>query len=371
MVKQVLFFFSMTLFGATFTYAKKISPVQEQQQLPSTQQYMVANKDTVHSDSDTVDLNIPKLPEGKEQFKNLFTNKTSSSSPLLKPELNPLIISFVDEYMAKNSASLEDMKLWAKPVFDMMDGILETHGIPKEMKYLAVIESRLNTSAVSWAGAVGPWQFMPATARGYGLIVNSKYDERKNIVKSTYAACKYLNYLYELYGDWLLVIAAYNGGPGRVNSAIKKTGSKNFWELQYNLPTESRNHVKKYIATHYIMEGSGSITTVPKFEADLLLAGGYKPDMTNSPQELHKGTLVQQISGRFVSQAIIKKIEIEAVLFNKLNPQFDTRMAAIGKYSLRLPEEKMYAFLERKNDIIVESVQMILDPNYNNVVSMK
>ena len=126
--------------------------------------------------------------------------------------------------------------------------------MPKELKYLAVIESDLKSTALSPKGARGPWQFMPYTARGFGLVVNQNEDDRTDYFKSTNAAAKYLLSLYKDLKDWLLVIAAYNGGEGRVYSAIKKSGSHNFWKLQYYLPEESRNHVKKFIATHYIME---------------------------------------------------------------------------------------------------------------------
>jgi len=123
------------------------------------------------------------------------------------------------------------MKDWGRGYFDMMDGILAKHGLPKELKYLAVIESQLKSHAISWAGAVGPWQLMPSTARKLGLKVGSKVDERRDIYKSTQAACRYLTNLYSIYGDWLLVIAAYNGGPGKVNAAIKRSGSTDFWTL--------------------------------------------------------------------------------------------------------------------------------------------
>src|SRR4029079_14064440 len=130
--------------------------------------------------------------------------------------------------------------------------------LPKELKYLAVIESDLKSNALSHAGARGPWQFMSYTAKDYGLQVNKFIDDRTDYYKSTNAAAKYLLSLYKDLKDWLLVIAAYNGGPGRVYSAIKKSGSRNFWNMQYFLPEESRNHVKKFIATHYIMETGSS-----------------------------------------------------------------------------------------------------------------
>ena len=119
-----------------------------------------------------------------------------------------------------------------------------------------------------------------------GLKVNQYRDERTDYHKSTTAAAKYLKELFSIYGDWLLVIAAYNGGVGNVNSAIRKSHSRNFWDLQYYLPTESRNHVKKFIATHYIMEGDGGITTITKDEADNAILSSASGKNSLSQEEL-------------------------------------------------------------------------------------
>jgi membrane-bound lytic murein transglycosylase D len=148
----------------------------------------------------------------------------------------------------------------------MIDSVFRKYDLPVELKYLAVIESELNPKATSRVGAVGPWQFMPGTAKVLGLKISRKYDERTNFKKSTKAAAIYLRDLYSTYGDWLLVLAAYNCGPAPVNSAIRKSGSRNFWKLQYFLPAESRKHVKKFIATHYYFEGTGSVVTHTKTE---------------------------------------------------------------------------------------------------------
>jgi membrane-bound lytic murein transglycosylase D len=237
----------------------------------------------------------------------------------------------------------------------MMDEVLTRHGLPKELKYLAVIESFLKPNARSWAGAVGPWQFMPATARLMGLKVSRKLDERRDVTKSTHAASRYFNTLFELYGDWLLVIAAYNCGSGTVNSAIKKSGTRDFWQLQGYLPLESRNHVKKFIATHYIMEGAGGITTLTKNEASNLL-------VAKSTARLDiPGAKSQMISGRYNSRIIVKHLTMDLETFNKLNPDFDKVIGSTGNYELRLPGEKMDLFLTKKFDILDESVQVLLN----------
>ncbi|RYG47968.1 MAG: hypothetical protein EOO01_14130, partial [Chitinophagaceae bacterium] len=269
-------------------------------------------------------------------------------------------ISFVEDYIDRYGKSMESLRTTGKPYFDMMDDILQEHGLPKELKYLAVIESNLQTNARSWAGAVGPWQFMPATGRNMGLRINRKIDERRNFNKSTHAASRYLANLYQLYGDWLLVIAAYNGGPGKVNAAIKKSGSQDFWALQQYLPAESRNHVKKFIATHYIMEGEGGITTLTKDEAFQLAAN---PTTVNAA--LFADAKAQTITGRYNSTVIVKYLSMDAQAFSKINPDFDRLIASNGRYELHLPAEKMEMFMAKKFAILNECMELLLNPDNN------
>lgn len=183
-----------------------------------------------------------------------------------KISLNKHASKFVKNFLVKEDEALQKAKGRSASYFKMMDGVFSKYGLPLELKYLAVVESDLKTSAVSKVGAKGLWQFMPQTARDLGLKITYKYDERTYAYKSTVAAAKYLKDLYAQFGDWLLVIAAYNSGPGTICSAIKKSGSKNFWALQYYLPEESRGHVKKFIGAHYFFEGQGSMVTLTKTE---------------------------------------------------------------------------------------------------------
>jgi len=183
-----------------------------------------------------------------------------------KVQLNKNAVKFVRNYIQKNNEELIKIKERSGSAFRTMDIVFQKFGLPVELKYLAVIESELKATAVSRVGAAGPWQLMPATARILGLKITSRYDERKQFGKSTKAAALYLRDLYGEFGDWLLVMAAYNCGPGPVYKAIHKSGSHNFWNLQAFLPGESREHVKKFIATHYYFEGQGSVTTLTKAE---------------------------------------------------------------------------------------------------------
>lgn len=180
--------------------------------------------------------------------------------------LNKNISKYVPAYVENNGELLRKIKENNPGNFKIMDSVFTWLGLPVELKYLAIIESELNTKAVSRVGAVGAWQLMPETARLLKLKVTSKNDERKHFYKSTVAAAKYLSYLHTMLGDWLLAIAAYNSGPGTVLKAIKKSGSKNYWKLQYLLPPETRGHVKRFISTHYFYEGQGGVTTLTKAE---------------------------------------------------------------------------------------------------------
>jgi soluble lytic murein transglycosylase-like protein len=201
----------------------------------------------IHSKKNPTKENIEFLNQvNKYGFKNLFSNNTYNSNLSYKAQINPNAELFVQDYMKNHSDYLQKMKQWGLPYFNLIETVLQQYGLPKELKYIAVIESNLSTAATSYKGAGGPWQFMPYTARDFGLRVTKYNDERRDYYKSTHAAARYLLLLYRELHDWLLVMAAYNGGIGRVNSAIKKSRSKNFWNLQYYLPEESRTYVKRY-----------------------------------------------------------------------------------------------------------------------------
>ena len=296
-------------------------------------------------------------------FKNLFSKY--AYNPLLpySSQVNPHAENYMQDYLKNHTNSLIKMKTWGVPYFNLIDNIFAQYGLPRELKYLAVIESNLSTNATSWVGAGGPWQFMPYTARDYGLVVNGSFDERRDYYKSTHAAARYLLTLYRQMHDWLLVIAAYNGGPGRVYSAMKKSGSKNFWALQYYLPEESRNHVKKFIATHYIMEGTNA-DPASAFSSGNEFAGvgvsnPYDNKRTLSTKEIEQAE-TQTVSGKYNSVIIAKNLSLDIALFNRYNPQFDNMLNANGQYKLILPSDKMQLFLATKYQILNECVQVLL-----------
>lgn len=209
-------------------------------------------------------------------FKSHFSDtlKTASfDSSLVKPFLVPKIdlnrqaFKFAKAYVKKEDEFLQKMKLKSPSYFTSIEAVLCRYDVPQQLKYLAIVESELRATAKSRVGAMGLWQLMPVTARELGLKVSGKNDERTHATRSTIAAAKYLKSLHTEFGDWLLVLAAYNSGPGTVLKAIKKAGSRNFWVLQQYLPAESRGHVKRFISIHYFFEGEGSIATQTKAEA--------------------------------------------------------------------------------------------------------
>jgi membrane-bound lytic murein transglycosylase D len=289
---------------------------------------------------------------GVKSIKNL---QDTSLKKINWDDLNPRAVGFVMDYLSIHQARLEKMKTWGNPYFLLIENILRKYNLPISLKYLAVIESNLNSNALSVAGAVGPWQLMPGTARELGLTVNAQQDERVDLYKSTHAAAKFLMQLHKDLGDWLLVIAAYNGGPARMQNIIRKTNSNNFWTIQNYLPAESRNHVKKFIATHYIFEKDGSETTGKKNTS----AGAT---VLTADELNFTDTLV--ISGKYSSLVLSKTLGIDYAQFSRWNPAFDNSVIK-GSYSMRLPKDKLIEFNVKKNQILLESVMLIMQQNIN------
>jgi membrane-bound lytic murein transglycosylase D len=262
-------------------------------------------------------------------------------------EMHPKATSFVQSYIEKEGPGLRKMKTWAKPYFNLYDEILTANGVPVELKYLSVIESHLSSQVVSWAGAAGPWQIMPeeATRLGLKLLPN---DERMDYQKSTQAAATILRELYQKFGDWLLVVAAYNGGAGRLSKAIEKKKTKDFWALQYELPLETRNHVKKFIATHAIFEGV-SMTELDKVQS--------AESATNSNTSLGMERIV--ISGRFNAKTIAIWLKMPLTYLKELNPNMDQQLSAGKSYTLVLPSKEAKIFEASKNQILQASIQSL------------
>jgi len=289
-------------------------------------------------------------------FSTLF-NITSTGN-IDKPfefQLNSKAVSFIQSYMDKQGPALMKMKTWAKPYFNLYDDILIANGIPTQLKYLSVIESHLSSNLTSWAGAVGPWQLMPAEATRLGLKINPN-DERTDYHKSTQAAATLLKELFDKYGDWLLVVAAYNGGAGRVSRAIEKAGTKDFWKIEYDLPLETRNHVKKFIATHYVFEVDDASAFYELYKVK---------NISETKDKKATSILLQtqfqevELSGRYKLGMIANFLNLDQKDLSILNPKFDQIVSSGKKYTLKLPMGSLEKFEARKFDILQASIQSL------------
>jgi membrane-bound lytic murein transglycosylase D len=174
------------------------------------------------------------------------------SSKILTPRFNSVVKGYIQTYTVRYRERTENMLGRSALYFPIFEKYLLENNLPIELRCLPIVESALNPDAVSRAGAVGLWQFMAATAQDFGLRMNSYVDERKDPHSSTLAALEFLSRLYERYGDWSLALAAYNSGPGRVNRAIRRGRSRDFWRIRRYLPRETRNYVPAFIASLYI-----------------------------------------------------------------------------------------------------------------------
>ncbi len=177
---------------------------------------------------------------------------------------NSVVQSYIDLYAVRKREQTSRMLGLAQLYFPVFEEALERHGLPHELKYLAVVESALHPGARSRAAAVGLWQFIVGTGKLYGLRVDSYVDERSDVYKSTEAACRYLKDLHRIFGDWEMALAAYNCGPGNVNKAIRRSGGRmDYWEVYDHLPRETRGYVPAFIAVNYIFEHAADHNLYP------------------------------------------------------------------------------------------------------------
>ncbi len=186
--------------------------------------------------------------------KEVYIERLSRMPTVMEMAYNDIVQQFIDRYSGRLRYSVSYLLGASNFYMPIFEEALETYQLPLELKYLPIIESALNPKAVSRAGATGLWQFMIATGKHYGLEVNSLVDERRDPIKSSYAAARYLRDLYRIFGDWNLVIAAYNCGPETINKAIHRAnGEKDYWKIYPYLPRETRGYVPAFIAANYIM----------------------------------------------------------------------------------------------------------------------
>ncbi|MBC7426033.1 MAG: transglycosylase SLT domain-containing protein [Bacteroidia bacterium] len=209
-----------------------------------------------HSNADKAKANLTQ-DEVNSISEEQFNELSASLGTIISFKLNDAV-RLQMRYMKDPSSGFLRKASDRKDIyFRIFEEVLDKKGLPQEIKYLSVIESALNPNAESWCGAMGLWQFMPATGRMMDLEINNWIDERKDLYKSTEKACDYLQSNYNRFGDWLLAIAAYNCGPGNVSKAITRSGGKRtFWEIKNYLPRETQNYIPKFLATAFLMNFS-------------------------------------------------------------------------------------------------------------------
>lgn len=259
---------------------------------------------------------------------------------------NSVVRSYIEMYTKKRRELVSYILSLGEYYYPMFEEALDRYDLPLELKYLPVIESALNPVAVSRMGATGLWQFMLQTGKLYKLEVNSLVDERRDPYKATEAAARYLNDLYQIYEDWNLVIAAYNCGPGNVNKAIARSGGKrDYWDIYYKLPRETRGYVPAFIAANYVMNYYDEHRICPQESSNDFIA----LDTVHVTDEVH----FKQISA-------VLDIPIDQI--RRYNPQFkrDIIPGNHKSYALVLPTQEVYAFISNKDEIVNHNKSLYL-----------
>ena len=255
-------------------------------------------------------------------------------SPIQLP-YNSIVRGYINRYTDSRYGTISRILGMSQYYFPLIEDELLKEGLPVELRALPIIESALSTTAVSPMGAVGLWQFMPSTGKSYGLEINSLVDERRDPVRSTQAACRYLKDLYAIYNDWSLAIAAYNCGPGNVNKAIARSGGKNFWEIYDYLPRETRGYVPAFIGASYAYAYHRQ--------------HGIEP--TEAPIPLSVDTV--RINKLMHLRQISSTIDLPIETLRQLNPQYklDIIPATTKPYTLVLPQRYVMQYIAHEPEI--------------------
>lgn len=288
-------------------------------------------------------IGTPDVPATDE----VIIQRLHSMPTTIEMPFNQVVRSHIDLYLTRKRPLVETMlglSLFYMPIFEEA---LEREGLPLELRYLPVIESAMDPNAVSRAGATGLWQIMLPTARGLGLEINTLVDERRDPIASSDAAVKYLKQLYGIYNDWSLAIAAYNCGPGNVNKALTRAGAseenpKDYWDIYYYLPSETRGYVPGFIGATYAMTHYGDHGISP--------ALAKRPILTDT---VH-------VCDRLHFQAISQVIDVPVDELRVLNPQYrkDIIPGDVRPYVLRLPSQTVYNYLMYEDSIKSASLAM-------------
>ena len=276
--------------------------------------------------------------------KEVFIDRLKRIPSIIEMPYNEVVQKFIDRYSGRLRHSISYMLGASNFYMPIFEEALETYGLPLELKYLPVIESALNPKAVSRVGATGLWQFMLATGKRYGLEVNTLVDERRDPIKASYAAANYLSDLYKVFGDWNLVIAAYNCGPDQINKAIHRSkGSRDYWQIYPYLPKETRGYVPAFIAANYIMTYYCEHNICP-----MTTRLPAKTDTVMVSRNVH----LEQI-------AAVCNIDIEQL--RTLNPAYrrDIVPGATKMSAVRLPQTDVGKFIDLEDSIYAYNAEVL------------
>ncbi len=248
---------------------------------------------------------------------------------------NPHVKGFIELYAVRKRELVSRMMGLSQLYYPMFEEVFDKHNIPLELKHLAVIESALNPNARSRCGATGLWQFMYPTGKMYGLNVNSYIDERSDVYKATEAAAEYLKSLYTMFGDWQMVLAAYNAGPGTISKAIRRSGGKKtYWEIRPYLPTETQAYVPAFIAANYVMNYPTEHNI-------------YASTPRKTYFEVDTAVVKESMTFNQISSAL--DISVEEIAY--FNPQYRKSEIPAGGNFLTLPKAKIGTFLSNETEI--------------------
>ncbi len=281
--------------------------------------------------------------------KEILEKRLMKMNGAFKYKLTPEIEKLIHLYAIRHRRGSEEMLGRASVYFPLIEKVIAEKGLPGELKYIPVIESAMKPYAISPVGASGLWQFMRPTGIMMGLKINQIIDERYDPIKSTYAALNYLSYLYDMFGDWTVAIAAYNCGPGTVKRAMRISGSKDYWVMRPYLPAETRRYVPKFIATSYILH--------------YFLEYNLNPDMKMVAENPTTARVYDHV--RF--STISKSLDLDMISIKKMNPAYLRGYIPSSEegYHLTLPEAKLYAFAEELGtsfDIVYQPIETLEDP---------
>jgi len=275
--------------------------------------------------------------EQNELPDSVYISRLQNLDSFVPLPFNQSVKKFINFYVNKRRGQVSIMMGLSNYYFPLFEEALAKYNLPAELKYLPIIESALNPRIVSRAGASGLWQFMYGTAKMYGLEINSYIDERNDPIKSTDAAARYLRDLYAIYGDWHIVIAAYNCGPGNVNKAVRRSGGKqNYWEIYSKLPKETRGYIPIFIAATYVMNHAKEHNLIP-----------IQPSF-----QLLTDTII--VNSYINFEQIAANLNIPVLEIRQLNPQYkrDIIPAKADKpYVLKLPLDKISPFIDNETQI--------------------